>query len=225
MSLDTKINWRSFDAIIFDLDGTLVDSLDQIERSLNVTRANFGYEKTPEDQVFSKLGLPIRHLFSDLDMSQSKQDEFICFFREELSRQISISNQLYSYVPNLIELIRGYNLKIGIATSKPTRLAEMVIANSEIRGMIHFIQGTDDFPPKPDPEVIQRCMSALKSEKAIMVGDRKEDVLAASAAGIPAIGIAQSAHSENSLIETGAKLTFKRIDLLYEYMNSSIAID
>ena len=221
MLRDREIDWRSFDTYIFDLDGTLVDSLHQIERSLDKTRVHFGFKKTPTGQVFTNLGQPIRQLFSDLEMSRSKQDEFITFFRKDLAKEISISNQLFSSVLDLIALIRKCDIRIAVATSKPTYLANRVIDNSEIRGMIDFIQGTDDFLAKPNPEVIHRCIEALKSKNAIMIGDRTEDVLAASAAGIPAIGIAQSAHSENLLIESGAKLTFNSIDMLYQRIYSS----
>ena len=224
MLRDREIDWRSFDTYIFDLDGTLVDSLHQIERSLDKTRVHFGFKKTPKGQVFTNLGQPIRQLFSDLEMSQSKQDEFITFFRKDLAEEISTSNQLFRSVLDLIVLIRNCDIKIAIATSKPTYLANQVIENSEIRGMIDFIQGTDDFLAKPDPEVIRRCIAGLKSKNAIMIGDRTEDILAASAAGIPAIGIAQSAHSENLLIASGARSTFKRIDLLYESIIGSIAL-
>jgi len=224
MLRDREIDWRSFDTYIFDLDGTLVDSLHQIERSLDTTRVHFGYKKTPKGQVFKSLGLPIRQLFSDLEMSQSEQDEFINFFRKDLAKEISISNLLFDSVHDLILLIRNCDIRIAVATSKPTYLANQVINNSEIRGMIDFIQGTDDFQAKPDPEVIHRCISVLKSKNAIMIGDRTEDILAATAAGIPAIGIAQSAHSENLLIASGAKLTFKSVDMLYECMDSSIVL-
>jgi phosphoglycolate phosphatase len=224
MLRDREIDWRSFDTYIFDLDGTLVDSLHQIERSLDKTRVHFGFKKTPTGLVFTNLGQPIRQLFSDLEMSRSKQDEFIIFFRKELAKEISISNQLFSSVLDLIALIRKCDIRIAVATSKPTYLANQVIDNSEIRGMIDFIQGTDDFLAKPNPEVIHRCISALKSKNAIMIGDRTEDVLAASTAGIPAVGIAQSAHSENLLIESGAKLTFNSIDMLYQRIYSSIGL-
>lgn len=224
MLQNKEFDWRSFDTYIFDLDGTLVDSLHQIERSLDKTRVHFGFKITPTGQVFTNLGQPIRQLFSDLVMSQSKQDEFITFFRKDLAKEISISNQLFSSVLDLIILIRNCDIRIAVATSKPTYLANQVIDNSEIRGMIDFIQGTDDFLAKPDPEVIHRCISALKSKNPIMIGDRTEDVLAASAAGIPAIGIAQSAHSENLLIASGAKLTFNSVDMLYQRIYSSIGL-
>jgi phosphoglycolate phosphatase len=222
MLRDREIDWRRFDTYIFDLDGTLVDSLHQIERSLDKTRVHFGYKITPTGQVFMNLGQPIRQLFSDLEMSQSKQDEFITFFRKDLAKEISTTNQLFSGVLDLIVLIRNCDIRIAVATSKPTYLANQVIDNSEIKGMIDFIQGTDDFPAKPNPEVIHRCISVLKTKNAIMIGDRKEDVLAASAAGIPAIGVAQSAHTEEMLIASGAKLTFKSIDLLYECISSYV---
>ena len=86
--------------------------------------------------------------------------------------------------------------------------ANLVVKNSEISGMIDLVQGTDDFPAKPNPVVIERCISGLNSENAIMIGDRVEDVWAALALDIPAIGIAQSAHSEDMLSKSGAIVTF-----------------
>ena len=131
MILDREIDWKSFDTYIFDLDGTLVDSLDQIETALDVTRVNFGYGKTPKGLVFTNLGLPLRQLFSDLEMSQSNQDEFITFFRKELAKQISISNQLFASVVELMLLIRNCGIRVAVATSKPTYLAKQVIQNFE----------------------------------------------------------------------------------------------
>lgn len=218
----SEFNWRRFDTFIFDLDGTLVDSLKQIENALDSTRINFGYEATPNGQIFRKLGLPIGELLSDLDLSPKIQEDLIIGFRRELARQISISNQLYSGAKELMSLLRAQGFKIAIATSKPTYLAKMVVKNSTISLKIDFIQGTDNFPPKPDPEVIQRCVSALNSKNPIMLGDRTEDVLAAFAAGIPAIGIAQSAHTEEMLRESGALLTFENIGMLYTHICSSL---
>lgn len=222
MTLGSPIDWKSFDTFIFDLDGTLVDSLNQIESALNVTRINFGHGATPRGQIFAKLGLPIRQLFSDLQMSQKTEVEFIAFFRKELANQILTSNQLFPGVIELMLLIRDLGSRIAIATSKPTHLANLVVKNSGISGMIDFVQGTDDFPAKPNPIVIERCISGLNSENAIMIGDRVEDVWAALALYIPAIGIAQSAHSEDMLSKSGAILTFKRIDSLYKYIYQSI---
>jgi len=220
--LGNEFDWKSSDAFIFDLDGTLVDSLKQIECALDLTRINFGYVETPKGQIFKKLGQPIGELLSDLDLSREIQEEIIVHFRNELAKQISISNQLFVGTKELLLILRACGIKVGVATSKPTYLAKKVIENSEVCDLVNFVQGTDDFPAKPDPEVIQRCISALKSKSPIMIGDRTEDMEAASAAGIPPVGIAQSAHSEDLLTKAGAICTFRNIYLLYGSVLNSL---
>jgi phosphoglycolate phosphatase len=218
----SEIDWKSFDTFIFDLDGTLVDSLKQIEGALDSTRINFGYTATPKGQVLKKLGLPVGELLSDLDLPSNIQGEMIVHFRNELAKQISISNQLFIGTKELLLILNGRGVKIAIATSKPTYLAKMVICNSEISDLVTYVQGTDNFPAKPNPEVIKRCISVLKCSNPIMIGDRIEDIEAASAAGISSVGISQSAHSEVLLAKAGAICTFKNIDLLYRSVLTSL---
>lgn len=225
MLLKCEFGWKSFDAFIFDLDGTLVDSLKQIENALNITRIYFGYAATPKGQIFKKLGLPIEELLSDLDLSRDIQEEIIVHFRVELAKQISISNQLFVGAKELLFVLRAHGIKVAVATSKPTYLAKKVIENSEVNDLVNFVQGTDNFPAKPDPEVIQRCISVIKCKNPIMIGDRTEDLEAASAAGIPSVGVAQSAHSEELLNKAGAISTFKNIDLLYRSVLISLKRD
>ena len=222
MILRSEFDWKSFDTFIFDLDGTLVDSLKQIESALDIARINFGYKAAPEGQAFKKLGLPIGELLSDLDLSHKVQEEMIIYFRNELAKQISVSNQLFVGTKELLLILGSRGIKVAIATSKPTYLAKMVIENSEVSDLVNFVQGTDSFPAKPDPEVIKRCISMVKCKNPIMIGDRIEDIQAATAAGISSVGIAQSAHSEDLLTKAGAVCTFKNIYLLYQSVLSSL---
>ena len=67
--------------------------------------------------------------------------------------------------------------------------------------MVNFVQGTDGFFPKPDPEVLRLCMQGLGAKSAVMFGDRIEDIQAAKLLGLPSIGIAHSAHSVDSLLD------------------------
>lgn len=206
---------ESIGLFIFDLDGTLVDSNEQIENAMNEARISLGYSKSPSGQIFEKLGLPVQNLFCDLDLRPIDQDKLISVFRKRLYEHIELGNQCFPKVDLLLKGIRGAGIKIAIATSKPTGMASKVVDNSLLRGSIDFLQGTDDFPPKPHPEVINRCLNRFPGSKAIMIGDRVEDIASATSAGIPAIGIAQSAHSESTLLTAGAKHTFKNISDLH----------
>jgi len=195
-------------AFIFDLDGTLVDSRIQIQVSLDATRVNSGLPTSPEGFVEEYLGLPVESLFSDLKLEPSELHSLIQTFRENLLFEIENGNPIFDGVLSFMQQSKNLGIPIGVATTKPTYLAVEVIKNSPLKDLIDFVQGTDGFPPKPDPEVLRRCMQGLGIENAIMFGDRKEDIRAAKTLGIPSIGIAQSAHSIQDLLAEGATYSF-----------------
>jgi phosphoglycolate phosphatase len=196
-------------AFIFDLDGTLVNSFAQIEKAVNATRVASGFNALPASLVFEKIGLPIDFLISDLDLSPSRKEQFIRDFRAVLSIEIDKENPLFPGVKEFIEDLSTNEITMGIATSKPSHLAIQVIENSDIADRFHHIQGTDGFPSKPNPEVILRCMSALKTDRAIMFGDRIEDMQAALDAEVLGVGIAQTFHSREQLLDAGASIVFE----------------
>jgi len=209
---------RSFDLIIFDLDGTLIDSHNQIEKALNQARIELGYGKSPSGQIFEKLGQPVYELFCDLDLSPNLQEQLIFLFRSYLNKNIEVHNQCFPNVIELLSLIRANKIKIAIATSKQTAMAEKVVKNSLLVGKIDHVQGTDGFAPKPNPEVIQMCLDKYPGYQAIMIGDRTEDILAAKNAGVSSIGVAQSAHSESKLLSAGAAHSFHNITQLLKWI-------
>jgi phosphoglycolate phosphatase len=110
---------------------------------------------------------------------------------------------------------------LAVATSKPTNIATEVVDNSLLRDYEFHVQGTDGFPPKPNPEVIIRVLRHYPSIPSFMIGDRTEDIYSAQCAGIPAIGIASSAHSKSDLRDAGAKLAFESFQDFYNYLNAN----
>jgi phosphoglycolate phosphatase len=209
----SKINEfiRSFNLIIFDLDGTLIDSHNQIEAAMNDARVELGYGKSPSGQIFQKLGQPVYELFIDLQLSSILQEELVSKFRNFLNQEIEVNNKCFPNVVELISIIRANKIKIAIATSKQTSMAKKVVIHSALNGQIDHVQGTDGFAPKPNPQVIKMCLDKFPGSQAIMIGDRTEDIFAAKSAGIPSIGIAQSAHSASDLKDAGAIFSFQNI--------------
>ena len=194
--------------LVFDLDGTLVDSATQILEALQVACLDFGFSPISEEQLAEKLGLPVRSIISSLNLSRTVEDEFIDYFRVVLSDRIEISNRLFDGVEDFLGKAKILGYPMAIATSKPTYIANLVVANSSLSNFIDFVQGTDGFPAKPAPDVILKCLKRFGNTKAVMMGDRIEDVLSAKAAGIPSIGIAQSYHTVNDLNQAGASLVY-----------------
>lgn len=178
-------------------------------RAFNQTRREWQSEPLTREYIHSLLGVPAREFIRDMNLSDVEEGEFLTRFRELLSIDIAKGNPLFPGVKEFIEELSISNLSLGIATSKPSHLAVQVIDNSQLAGLFQHIQGTDGFASKPDPEVILRCMSALKVERAAMFGDRIEDIRAAVSANAIGIGIAQTFHSGPELLDAGATIVFE----------------
>lgn len=205
--------------LIFDLDGTLVNSFAQITQSANEVRTNLGFQKLSLSTAEQLIGLPAYKLFEDLTTFGVSPSDLVPSFRDVLQSKIQTKNTVYEGVIPFLTACKKEKISTAIATSKPQYLAEMVVNHSELNGLIDLVQGTDDFPPKPDPtvinKVIQRC-----DDKAIMFGDRPEDMQAANSAGIPAIGVSQSIFTNQMLLEAGAMYSFSSISEVHSSSNS-----
>jgi phosphoglycolate phosphatase len=207
--------------LIFDLDGTLVDSGTQILTALNLACAEANLDLISKDFFDQKIGLPINSIISHLKLPLSRENELILSFRAKLKSQIEESNQLFPGVEDFLRYAKDFGHPTAVATSKPTYLAKLVVSNSRLINYIDFVQGTDNFPAKPEPDVILRCLNYFKTDVAAMFGDRVEDVLAARAAKIIPVGIAQGFHSSLDLLSAGAKFAFEDfIGLSHETINS-----
>ena len=195
-------------AFIFDLDGTLVDSEKQIHGVILETSRLLEIEVISYTQLHETLGLPLQAILQPLNLEPRKLAEFTSKFRQLLREEITRGNQLFPDVISFLELVKAHNFVIGIATSKPTKLAKLVVKHSDLKSLIDHTQGTDAFLPKPHPGVIFESMKCLKVNTALMIGDRCEDMQAAIAANIPGIGLAHSFHQEAELISSGANLAY-----------------
>jgi phosphoglycolate phosphatase len=204
-------------AWIFDLDGTLIDSSKQIGVSINCARREFGFHPLPTSKIVELVGLPITQFLRDIEVNKTEEQDLILRFRQILEIEILRDNQVFPGVRDFLSQLKCEGLKTGIATSKPTYLAELVVKNSSLHGLLDVVQGTEGFPAKPDPTCIQKAMARLKTDKAIMVGDRVEDIQAAIAAGIDSVGIAHSFHDKATLEEAGAGYVF---DSFLEFVQS-----
>lgn len=194
---------------IFDLDGTLFDSHLQIISAAAWTRSLYGLQELDPREIKNLIGLPARFLFADVKDSRVDMPELVLSFRNRLRVEIMKRNEVF---PGVLETVNQFKLlgaRLSVATTKPTELAQWTINYSVLNGLIDHVQGTDDFEPKPDPEVILRCLKNEQRSHVIMFGDRTEDMQAASAAKVLGFGIAQSVHTQEELSRAGATYTFQ----------------
>jgi phosphoglycolate phosphatase len=210
---------------IFDLDGTLIDSGGQIARAVNKTLDARGETPRPEDDILKHIGLPAFELFNHLALTESETEEIVSEFRLQLSLEINDSNVAFEDALQFIRKLKSENRFVGVATSKPTDLAMLVIHNSDYRRLVDYVIGIGIYEPKPNPGMIRDILTKFNFTSGVMFGDRPEDMSAALKAGINAIGIAQSAFTKEELVLAGAKRAFSNFsELMIDYENSGAEI-
>jgi len=198
--------------IVFDLDGTLLDTSCQISSALFRCFYMRGLPAPSKENIFQFTGLPLPIMLQKFLVPEMLIKEITIEFRDYLSDLIEEGTPSFSGAVDLLEKLYSLNYCVGIATSKPTELAKKTLKFSELNNFPLLIQGTENFPPKPNPEILKKLSAQLYEAKIkVMIGDRKEDMETAMNFDITAVGVAQTSHTELELREAGADLAFPNI--------------
>ena len=207
--------------IIFDLDGTLINSAPQIIEAVRLAREDLGFPHIDEAILASKIGLPAKELFSDLNLDEVIEANYVGIFRKHLKEITLTELDLFKDVGKLLEDFKKASLRLAVATNKPFSLAQKALTDSSIRKYFDAIVGADVLPPKPNPAVIIEAIKLMEVDTSlsVMVGDRIEDIQAASSLKIKSVGVAQGTHSMQELAGAGANLVFNNISDMYKQVN------
>ncbi|MGX5736934.1 HAD-IA family hydrolase [Bosea thiooxidans] len=203
------------DLIIFDLDGTLINSEaiilgSQVEAFRRCGRVHPGREA----------GLGIVGLTLDIAMARlagldepddlltETYREVFTAMRLQAASDPSLDELLYPGVAEtLMELKRRAGLKLGIATGKSRKGAEFIVERHGWQGLFDTVQSADDAPSKPHPGMILRAMAETGAapERTAMVGDSSFDIEMAVAAGVTPVAVSWGFQPVASLVSLGAR--------------------
>ncbi len=198
--------------ILFDCDGTLVDSQNAIVSAMNAAFAAHGLKLAERHRVMGVVGLSLVSAIgrllpgADRDMLETVAESYKRSF-QELRRQPDHHEPLFPLAQETIELLVGRpGVQLGIATGKSRRGVDAIIERLGWQGVFATIQTADDNPSKPHPGMIVRAISEVGADasRAVMVGDTTFDIDMARAAGIHAIGVSWGYHDVASLKRSGA---------------------
>jgi phosphoglycolate phosphatase len=190
-----KYHGRRVEALIFDLDGTLIDSGRDIAASANFARGHFGLPQLDEDVAVSFVGdgvvtLLERTLTIDgLAPEPEQVEEGLSVFREHYANHCLDTTVLY---PGVLEtLMHFHRLPLMIATNKPRSFTDAILTALHIDGAFGRVVTADEAPRKPDPAQLVLCLEGLDIEPAdvAVVGDSPNDIRAARALGAVAVGV------------------------------------
>jgi phosphoglycolate phosphatase len=220
-----RTDWEQymrFSAVIFDLDGTLLDTLKDIADSANRTLAEHGMPTLPLDDYLLLVGEGVARLFEravpesmrSLEMLQRCGD----WFRDDYSRNWDVATRPYDDADRLLQEVSGRGIKMSVLSNKPHNFTQQCVSNYFPGHQFELVIGqSDDVPAKPDPTGVQRIVEheGLPLEEFLFLGDTGTDMQTAVAANVYPVGALWGFRTRDELIENGAQeLIAKPLDLL-----------
>jgi phosphoglycolate phosphatase len=210
---------------LFDLDGTLIDSREDIARSLNLALTRAGLRPLPASRIASFVGNGVRRLVErslqailDEEPSDPAVLRVMELYLEEYGRHLLDTTCLLQGVKETLERLDWASL--AVVTNKPERFSRRILSALGIGHRFRLILGGDSMPlHKPDPapllEAMARCGAA--SHETVMVGDSPVDIHAGRAAGTITCGIAEAEADREKLRSAGCNLLVRDIRELVLY--------
>jgi phosphoglycolate phosphatase len=196
--------------VVFDIDGTVVDSQHMIVAAQAEAFAAVGLPAPGRERALSVVGLSLAQAFTALvgpdgpvaDLAEAYKGAF-----SRLRAEAAIREPLFPGAADLIaRLHAGPGAVLGIATGKSRRGVDHLIATHGWDGWFATIQTADDAPSKPHPAMLEQAMAETGSSPAdtVMIGDSTYDMAMARAAGVTALGVAWGYHTPEALLAAGA---------------------
>lgn len=193
---------RNFDLIVFDWDGTLMDSAGAIVTAIFAACQDLSIEPPPLERARHIIGLglhdALRTALPQLDPAE--YDSVAERYRYHyLARDHEL--ELFPGARNLVENLHTEGYWLGVATGKSRLGLERVLASSGLGEFFHATRCADECFSKPHPAMLQEIMEAIDipAQRALMIGDTTHDLQMARNAGVAAVAITHGAHPRTEL--------------------------
>lgn len=210
---------------IFDLDGTLADTLEDLADSVNEALKKHGYPVHETDRYRYFVGNGVLKLMERALPEGERNDENIALlnseFAAEYAKRSLCKTKPYEGIPELIKELKKRGCLLAVASNKPDRFSVEIVEKLFGKGTFDCIRGKrEGVPTKPDPEVLLGIIEELgvNKEECVHSGDSAVDVLTALNTGIDVIGCTWGFRTREELVSAGAKkLADKPADILAAY--------
>ena len=198
-----------YDTIIFDLDGTLLNTLEDLCDSTNIALTQYGYTERSIDEIRRFVGNGVRKLIERALPSSVSPIEFeqvFTTFKEHYSEHCNDKTGPYEGIMDLLHELNNRGYKLGIASNK-MKSAVDTLNQLYFEGLIQGVAGVcEGVEPKPDAFMVNGVMSELKSirENTLYVGDSQVDVATARNAGLDMVTVLWGFRNMDELEAAGA---------------------
>ena len=200
---------KSYDTLLFDLDGTLTDPSEGITNSVMHALRRMGVEPPERRALYKFIGPPLMDSFmQEYGFSQEEARKAISWYREYFQDKGIFENVPYPGIQGVLQSLQSAGKRLVVATSKPEEFARRILAHFDLLGAFEFVAGASmDETRTRKHEVIAYALEACgvgDKSGVIMVGDREHDVLGARHEGLDCLGVLYGFGSREELLSAGA---------------------
>ena len=197
-------------AILFDLDGTLIDSSEGITKSAQYALSHFGVDEPDRNSLFFFIGPPLINTFMEhYGFPKEKALEAVEKYRERYNKTGIFECSLFPGVKECIEALKAAGYRIGLASSKPEKSCERILEHFGIRDMFDEVVGaTFDGRIDTKEEVLNEVMrrwADIPRDEMCLIGDTMFDIEGAKRVNVPSIAVSFGFGDVDEMVAAGAK--------------------
>ena len=194
---------KEIENLIFDLDGTLVDSSQTISASIEVALSGVGVSSATHAPVKSLIGASLLDIFrQEYDMPESQAQTAIDLYRKHYDSLDQAGTYVYDKIPDVLPRLRAAGYRLFIATVKPTRIAEKVLSDLGLRPWFEGVAGSSmDSIRRSKSSIISHALKKFDLDplSSMMIGDRDQDITGARENGLRALAVTYGFGSREEL--------------------------
>ncbi len=194
-----------YQLIIFDWDGTLMDSQARIVACLEEASEELGAEKLSHKQYKHVIGLGLREAILKLypDFNEAQISDYADRYRYHFVTANDTPSALFNDVHTMLEDLNQAGFMLAVATGKARRGLDRVLTDTGLESCFHGSRCADETRSKPHPQMLEELLAefGLSAPQAIMVGDTEYDMLMARSLGMDALAVSYGVHDRDSLLK------------------------
>lgn len=194
---------RPYDLVVFDWDGTLVDSIASIVDCTQRALADVGAPAVEDAQVRQAIGLGIREMIDGLIPGCDDElfDSVCLAYREHWFSALGAQHQPFDGVASLLTELSANDYLLAVATAKSRRGLQADLERTGLGDHFHATRTVDEAPAKPHPGMLEGIIEELgtNTDRTLMIGDTAHDLEMAANAGTDGLGVLGGSHDRESL--------------------------
>ncbi|WKE67397.1 HAD-IA family hydrolase [Gallaecimonas kandeliae] len=200
---------RDVRLVIFDWDGTLMDSVGRIVSSMQATARALALPVPTEQQVRDIIGLSLMPAFDALfpGLDEAGRDAVLAVYRDQYVELDPTPTPLFPGVEAMLATLKTSGRQLAVATGKARAGLTRVFAETGLEPFFITSRSADEAHSKPHPDMLEQILSetGVAAHQALMIGDSELDMKMARAAGVRALGVGFGVHDETRLKAAGAE--------------------